>query len=115
MPDVSHDRYGYQIDPDLDGDAKRLLHMYPEPGLRETFTKGVMPIKSVKPVKKEAQRKSMEDPFLKSHRSTRTKMPQEAMDLAVHYAEGREPSYGRIMGLCQRLDKSVRGKMQAAS
>lgn len=31
--------------------------------------------------------------------------------VATEYAEGRAPSYGRIIGLSQRLDRSVRQKM----
>lgn len=75
----NYDQYGNNLD-EIEDDAKRLKHMYPEPGNRESFTKGVMPIKSHLPEGKTSMRGGMSrsmstgDPFMSSQRSTKTRM-----------------------------------------
>ena len=34
------------------------------------------------------------------------------MNVATEYAEGTEPSYGRIIGLSQRIDRTIKSKMR---
>ena len=51
MPRATVNMHGYTVEED-EKDQKRLKLMYPEPGHRETFVKGVMPVKSVKPDRK---------------------------------------------------------------
>ena len=83
MPNMgvpTHDAWGNPIT-EIEDDAKRLMQMYPEPGHRETFTKGVMPIKSKMPDPKVSMRSSRlsksfnENPFTQSQRSIKTRMP----------------------------------------
>ena len=89
--------------------------MYPEPGHRETFVKGVMPVKSVKPDRKsqvgEPLRYSMNNSFLQGTLSGRQGLATNSEKVATDFANGYAPSYGRILGLSGRLDKSVRARM----
>ena len=81
--------------------------MYPEPGLRDTFVTSSRPMKSMKPMKYGSQSTGnlqQTIDFEKSQRSRRVMRPGEINRVATEYADGRAPSYGRILGLSQRLD-----------
>ncbi len=53
-----------------------------------------------------------DNPFMNATSSRRQRLGRENHEAAVHYSEGREPTYGRIMGLSQRLDRAVKNKMK---
>ena len=94
-------------------DKERLRLMYPEPGLRETFVKGVIDRPSIKPVKPRHDgntlRYNMDNPFLQGTLSNNKLSPSK---LPMNFTESNPPSYGQIMGLSQRLDKSIRSRMR---
>ena len=87
----SHNAFGYSIEED-EKDKERLKLMYPEPGLRETFVRGVIPPISIKPVKNHdglsTKRYNMENPFLQGTLSTRQNLPANSERIAMEYAGG---------------------------
>lgn len=93
--------------------------MYPEPGHRDTFVEAARPQKSQKPngdakSMYDHMRYNMHEDFRASIPSQRKWQASESIGLAMNEGHGMEPSYGRIMGLAQRLDKSVRQKMRVS-
>lgn len=97
--------------------GENLKYMYPEPGNRNTFVKGVYN-QSIVTNKYGPEALIQSNPYyqLGSTYSQRkggsVAMTRQSYDTATKYANGIPPSYGRIIGLSRRLDKGVCDKLK---
>ncbi len=102
-----------------DGDLQEnLKYMYPEPGLRDTFVKGVYN-QSLRPKRYLSPTNAMEaNPYYQlgstysQRKAGSVAQTRNSYEEATNYAQGVPPSYGRIIGLSRRLDKGVSDKMR---
>ena len=110
----------YDIDDDDDNEyAEKLKLMYPEPGLKNTFVKGVYNDSLVAKKRYLSPETAVQsnpyyalDNTYSQRKMGSVAFSRNTMKEATNFGNGHPPSYGRIIGLSRRLDTDVKHKMR---